>query len=544
MTTRSADESNSKQFSNDSASGANRAVRIFLLLLAIYVFLLAGYVRMRYAWQSLEGDAISLTALSQNVLTEGKLSPVAGAYPYGYAYPTLNVFLASLIGMPLASVQIFLQPFLVVLLVPVSFIAYRSLTGRGWVALLASLLLFLSPEFLFEATRSSHAKLTWMLALTMLFILARSFQPGLSFSRLTIWVASFYLVAFALITSNSFFASGYAFGITFAFTVTYILLYLRRTRAIVTSPMRRLSYVTASSLLLVFLFMFYLYPPAWRQFGTMRSVVDQVSTFFLGFEETTGANPYTYVQSTWLSTWVYLALTTFNWFILLLSFAVWLRKGWSLLVRRETLPPPVLLLWLLYASFAALIVVSLFVDRSGALSANLQLRLFPHLLLVGIPLASEGIVGFVGWTKRSRGPVAQKLAPVLLVALICFFSLASMLKITNEPLLSNWWSFYVEKERLSVQWIGNHIRDSRVWVGQDARLPTLVEAYGNWPPQNIRIDRVPVATGSRYVLLSDASRMHADRTGETLPDIRPFQRVYDNGGTELYQRRPLTPYQR
>ncbi len=83
-------------------------------------------------------------------------------------------------GNPLETLQLVLQPFLVVLLVPVAYAAYRTLIGSAPVALLASLLLFLSPEFLFEATRSSHAKVTWLLALTTLFVLVAASIPTLS----------------------------------------------------------------------------------------------------------------------------------------------------------------------------------------------------------------------------------------------------------------------------------------------------------------------------------------------------------------------------
>lgn len=524
--------------------GARRANGPYLLLLAVYSLLLAGYVGVRYGGRSLDGDAVSLTGLSQNVLAEGTLTPIAGAYPFGYAYPALNTFLAHLTGTPIGALQFIVQPFLIVLLVPISYAAYRSLTGRSRVALLASLLLFLSPEFLFEATRSSHAKVTWLLALCMLFILARSFQASQSLRRLPSWVAALYLVAFALITSSAFFAGGYVFGIASAFVVTNSLPYLGQVPIVVPAQMRRLTYVTGSTLLLVFLFIFYLYPPALSASAVLKSTLDKLSYFFLDFESSSSADPYRYVQSTWQSLWVYLALTVFNWSVLLMSFAVWLYQGWLLWMRREDMPAHRLLLWLLYGSFGLLMVLSVLVDLSGALSANLQLRVFPHFLLVGIPLASEGLVAMIGWLRRGKRPLITKVAPVLLVALFSFFSLASLLKITNEPLLSNWWSFYASQEQQLVQWIGSHIRNNQVWTGREARLPTVVLAFGNWSQQGIRIDRSGIPISARYVLMSDITRMRADRIGDTLPDTRQFQRVYDGGGVELFYSRPRTPYQR
>lgn len=524
-------------------AGGRRSTGPFLLLLAIYVLLLAGYVSLRYGGRVVQDDATALTLASQRVLAGATIAP-PGGYSYGYAYPALNTFLAHLTGASIESLQAFVQPLLVVLLAPISFAAYRSLTGRRRVAMLAALLLFLSPEFLFEATRSSHAKMTWLLALTMLFILARSLRPGPHPGWLVPWVAAFYLATFALITSNSFFASGYIFGIAFAFTTTLVLLSFRRVSPALGARMRRLSYVTASTWLLVFLFSFYLYPPVWRVFGELRSTLDRLSVFLLSVEPTGGTDPYAYTQSTWLSLGVYLALTAFNWTVLLLSFAVWLRQGWLLWVRRVDMPAHRLLLWLLYGSFGLLMVLSVLVDLSGGLSANLQLRIFPHFLMVGIPLASEGIFALLAWARRRRPSLVARAAPVALVALLSLFALGALLKITNEPLLSNQWAFYAEEERHSVQWVGSHVRNNQVWAGRDYRLPTVARAYGNWGQENIRIDRGGIPVSARYVLLSEVSQKRADRIGERLPDTRQSLIVYDAGGARLYYSRPQTPYQR
>ena len=94
-------------------------------------FLLAGCVGLRFAWHGLDVDAVHLTTLSGNVVAEGTLSPSAGGYPYGYAYPALNTFLAHLTGVPLETLQLVLQPFLVVLLVPVAYATYRTFIGSA-----------------------------------------------------------------------------------------------------------------------------------------------------------------------------------------------------------------------------------------------------------------------------------------------------------------------------------------------------------------------------------------------------------------------------
>lgn len=520
-----------------------RRVGLLLLILAVYLLLAAGYISMRYGWQALGGDANSLTRLSQNVLIEGTITPEMGAYPFGYLYPTLNTFLAQLTGVPVQSLQMFVQPFLIVLLVPIGFAAFRSLTGSSIVALLASLLLFLQAEFLFEAMRSSHAKVTWILALVMLFVLARSFQTGKNGRQLFAWVIVFYLIAFGLVTSSSFFASNYIFGLAFAFVGTLVLLSLPRTKELITPQMRRLSYVTLSSLILVVLFIFFLYAPAMTQISILQSVFDKVAVFFLDVEVTAESSPYNYVQATWINTPTFLVLTSLSWLILLLSFSVWLYRGWQLLVRRESVQAGALLLWMLYAGFVILLAIGVITDFSGALSRNLQLRIFPHLMVVAIPLAAEAIVAAVRWS-RGKGVRTGRLVSAMLLAAIAFFALSSMLKVTNEPLLSNYWSFYGESEKVAVGWVDEHVRSNEVWIGADTRLRTLAATFGSWSEQKVYPERGTEPVVARYLLMSDIMRKHAGRSGYTLPDNWPYQKVFDAGDAELYYSLPQTPFQR
>lgn len=353
----------------------------YLGLLICYVILFAAYANGRYAWTPLDDDAIMLTQHSANVYAEATLSPRSGAYPFGFAYPALNTFLAHATGLSIEMLQHLVQPFLVVILIPLGYVAFRSLTGSAATGLLAALLLFLQPEFLFEALRSSHAKITWAMAMLMLHLLARSFRAGGANRRFAVWVVLFYPAAFALITSNSFFASSYIFGIALAFVGSRVLDRLRRRSALVPPQLGRLWLVAVSCLVLAFIFIFYLYPPALNQFVTLRQQYDKLAALFLGVESDTLANPYAYVGGTWISIQVYLLVSSANWLILALSFVQWIHLGWQQW-RGRALAPQALLLWLLYVAFALLLAVAVGLDIAGLLSANLQVRLFPHLMII------------------------------------------------------------------------------------------------------------------------------------------------------------------
>lgn len=513
----------------------------FLLCLAAYALLAAVYVGLRFTWRWLPGDAAALTVLSQNVVNEATIAPVVGAYELGYGYPALNTFLASMTGLPVETLQVYVQPFLLVLLVPISYVAFRGLLGTSAVAMLASFLLLLQPDFLFEAVRSSHAKYTWLLALLMLYILSRSFRHAGEGAVVAKWILFFYLAAYALIASNVFFGSSYVFGLGFTFVGGWILTHWRSSSPSSSKHLRRLLYVTLACSVLVFLFIFYLYSPALRLTNSFLSVLDRVSGFLLDVE--TSSNPYEYVQATWLHPSVYVALTLLSWLVLGLSFLEWLRKGYSLLWQRATLPSHELLLWLIYTAFASLLVLSVFVDISGALSANLQVRIFPHLMVVAIPLAAHTLVRFLRGLRR-RFVRAYRLATALLIASVLFFSVASLFKATNEPLLSNRWLYYSRAEQSAIHWAPGHLVGPWVWIGIDPRLSIMVSAQTSWQASTLDYYIHSSPVDQFDLLLSDMMEIHAIRTGLLLPNVHSRLKIYENGEAALYHARPKTPYQR
>jgi len=513
----------------------------YLLGLALYPLLVASYVGLRFGWRWLDGDAALLTVASQNTYVEGTLVPTVGAYYLGYGYSAVNTFLAHLGGIPVEALQVYVQPFLLALLVPVSYAAFRALVGDASIAALASLLLFLQPDFLFEALRSSHAKFTWLLALGMLFLLARSFEVASRGRALARWVTLFYLLAYGLIASNFFFASSYIFALAFAFLGGWVLARWRRRGLEGEEDLRRLLYVALACSILVFLFVFYIYPPTLRLTYFFQSTLDRVSGFLLDVD--TGVDPYQYVQAAWLHPGLYLALSSLSWLVLGLSFANWAQKAWALLGRRATLPAGQFLLWLLYTAFALLLALGVFLDRAGALSANLQVRLFPHLMIVAIPLAAQ-VVSRIAARARRGGQGVRLAAVALLATAVLFFSGASVFKATNEPLLSNRWVFHSAAERAAVEWAGPRLGGTSVWVGPDDRLRVLSAVYSNWSDHRLAVYKHRQAGTRIDLLLSDLMEKHAARLALLLPEVRGRLLVYDNGGAALYHPRPQTPYQR
>ncbi|MCS7283794.1 MAG: hypothetical protein RMK65_09940 [Anaerolineae bacterium] len=501
----------------------------YLFLLAGYVFLAAGYIGARFLWNWTSTDDARLTAAAESIRAEGVLLS-SEAYPFGYGYPVFNVFLSYLTGLSIRTLQVYVQPFLVVLLVPLAFVVYRSLTGRPKTAMLASFMLFLQPEFLFESVRSSHAKLTWAMALGLLYTLTTSFREAGAGRPIGKWVILSYLFAFGLMTTSAFFASSYLFAIACSF-LGWQLWRRWSLRPEKGAPLTRLLYVTLSCSALLYIVIYYVYPPAGEQLSLLRSIVDQVAMLLLGVDVAT--NPYRYIQTAWVSEGVYIALTLFNWLVLLLSLGSWLLHINRALKGQETVPPAQLFLWLLYGGFGLFLAISVILDLAGVLSANLQVRVFPHLMMIAIPLAAEALERWVHWISRRPlyGPLRFSIG---VAALMMALSLASLLKVTNEPLLSHNWIFYTGSERRAVEWLSRYGGDMEIWMGVDERLVALAEANSFWKARRLKARWGHPTDQTTCFLLSETMTLRAWRTGAELPEVFSYNRIYDNHFAAVY----------
>lgn len=515
----------------------------FLLIVVAYALFAAAYMGMRYSWRAFDGDEARLTRASQIIFEDGALSESQYAYSFGYVYPALNTFLAMMTDQEIETIQLYLQPILVALLVPIAYATFLGLVGQYRVAILAVLLLFLQAEFLFEATRSSHAKMTWMMGLLLLYVLTASFKAGNKSPTVVKWVVLFYLTAYAMIASSFFFSSNYIFALAFAFLGGRLLTLRQKEWLESASRLNRLIFITLSCSILVFLFISYLYPPAFEALRFLRPVQDRLAALFMDLE--VANNPYAYVRATWINNGVYLVLTAFSWLVLGLSFLVWLRLSQRMIKGRDRLPANLLLLWLLYAGFATLMVIAVVLDLAGVFAANLQVRLFPNLMVFAIPLTSLGLTDFLSWL-RNRSSYFPRLVGMVFAFAILFFSAASTIKTSSEPLLSNQWNFYKVEEGHVMDWIPAHIKSTNIWLGNNNRLQIFkILARAQWEEQGIyAFFSIPAPKNARYYLVTEVSTQQATRMGVPMPDLLGKMRIYDSGEAAIYKTRPKTPYQR
>src|SRR5262249_21270117 len=129
------------------------------------------------------------------------------------------------------------------------------------------------------------------------------------------------------------------------------------------------------------------------------------------------------------------------------------------------------LLWFFYATFAAQGVLAIAADASGALGSNLQHRLFPSVSIFAVGLVG---VALAQWRPHR---FARPLQLALTLGIFCI-AILSVLKTTNEPLLSNMWTFYRPSEVLALEWSDAHLQDAEIWTDYNERLTATMLMLG------------------------------------------------------------------
>jgi hypothetical protein len=513
---------------------------------AFYLFFLAGlssllglYTLLRYAGYWGEGDTAIFTKAISAILVSGELLPEVQAYPNGYGYQVLVAWLVAFTQIPLGVIQVAGGALLASWIVLPAWLAYRELTRSNLAVSLATLILLVQPEFLFPLLRGTHEKFTRGLMFICLYLLMRSLRSRSA--RFTALLAvCFYLCAYTLISFNTFMSTSFVLGILLALLLLWVTgRWATETRQVGSPVVTRLFYVTASLLVLAFIFTFYAYEPAQQQLRILQNVWDRLALLFLQVEDT-WSNPYQVVNAGWISLPVYFLVSLANWLLLGVSLVLWLKLSYTWLVLRLDHPKQhELILWALYAAFAFLGFSSILVDISGSIAANLQHRIYPTFAMLAAPLVGAWLASL----KPTHGPT-QKLGWAAASIGLGVLMVLSVLKATNEPLLSNTWLFYSPSEYQAVVWVEQNIPEHSLWTGPGGRIADGYIIRENGRPMTLELDPyVPQPTTYDF-LVSDVTRLYAQRLGQLLPIQADSLLTYDNGATQIYHRRPLTPFQK
>jgi len=257
----------------------------------------------------------------------------------------------------------------------------------------------------------------------------------------------------------------------------------------------------------------------------------------LGTQPVESPASYQYFEHAWRSQPAYLVLTGLQWLIALVSLVAW-GKG---LIKLTSLDQKHWLVWLMYSAFGVLLLYGVVADFAGFLSSNNQLRMFTPFTLFSSAMVADLVArGFRALAVRWR-----KIAALTAVVVVICGAATVVLKATNDPGFGNQWLFYTPAELAPSSWINkNQVQNQDVWTDTSEHLSRVYyfwEGYRPTIPYQYRYGQLPSPVG--YTLISDLTRLRANRSGISLPETDDQNRVYDNGMVEIYHRRPLTPYQ-
>lgn len=512
----------------------------------VYMVAVGIYFVVRYSGQWAEADSTTFTNVIRAFTRDGRLEPSSGyLYPNGYTFQSISSFILALTGLDILTLQQLVYPLLAALVVLPAWIAYRECTDSARGATLATVLLFTQPEFLFVILRSSHEKFTRTFILLCLFLLMRSFKLRDRPWLFTAHVGLFYVAMFALISSNNLLAHSFIVAIALALVFGWILEQrLVRVMRDNGPTIKRLLYATLMCLGLLYLVTFYIYTPAQHNIHVLQNTSEQIHDLFFPPEEEEEedkpryTNAYAYVSFGWISPQIYFLVSIANWIILIVSFGIWARQGWRWVWRGQSPDTRAAwLMWLLYTAFATQGAMSVVSDASGALSSNLQHRLFPSFSIVAVGIVSRSLLH---WRPRR---FTRQIQIGMTVGIFCI-AILSVMKATNEPLVSNKWTFYHASEMTAMDWSDGYLRDSHIWTEFDERLTVAFDnARGDSRNDNRMRGRFDPAI-TRTLVVTDLARLRSSRVRIPLPVPPDALRVYDNGAAEVYRLRPDTPFQR
>jgi len=490
------------------------------------------------------------TLAARNVLFPGQ-------YSHGFGYPGWLGSLALMTGTSVTTADTLVAPFIgVTFLMVGSFLTYRTLLRHEGTAALATVLLLALPDVMFTVLRGNHEKLNVFFALTDFFVLFKGFQAVRSRKNVEIltWVLIYYALVFCNTATNDYFGSTVVFISVLTVLFLVALFRIRRRYFHIQSVALRFGASIATSWLLIWLVMLFVFPQDGQDFLLLDSVGKQLSVLFTTLAPS--SNPYAEASQQWITPAVGY-LTGISRDLLIAGSLVWFLIQLTRLLRRRRMPAAgeVFLLGAFFA-YAMLIAVSVPIDLLGlAAGANLEVRNFNYFALMGAPVAAWGVQAMrtPGRRSRSLAPARGRArwrpirlsANFLLGAVLVVLVTGGALKATLSPVISNQWIFYSPYEREALGFFYNHNQGVNMWTGPDDRLVNLFEQsypvdVKNDIPDGYDLDSRPQ---NRDILWSPIVSADVIANGYPVPDLSQMNRVYDNGGAQIYRIAPATPLQ-
>jgi hypothetical protein len=494
----------------------------FLLLVSLYAI-----IRFQGNWG--ETDTASFTSSMRAISSAGTLIPGNSVYANGYGYSALGLWLSQLSGLSLSSLQLFAAILLAPWVVLPAWLFYREITSSSSTAALAALILLIQPEFLFPLLRGTHEKFTRGLILLCLYLLVRSLKARGHLNKLISFTIIFYACAFGLISFNLFLATSFIAALVVALIICWSSSWwLGSPSPLETVHLKNLGARILSLAVLVFLFMFYAYPPAQDHLRILNNMADRLFVILFDLEQV-NTSPYLAVNEGWINLPVYFILSCANWLLLFSSLAIWSSTTLNILRKKFRGSLSDLLLWALFGAFAFQGLLSIALDFSGTFASNLQHRVFPSFAMLAAPLIAKWFID-----RGFRFNTSRKFARLAFILGIALLAVLAVLKATSEPLLSNKWNFSSPAEQQSVRWANQALPGHGLWTGFDERVNVTFGIRQEVPALNLKLDQYDLEPETRHVLVSPITRLRSRRLNESLPRQPGDLITYDNGSAQIF----------
>jgi hypothetical protein len=127
--------------------------------------------------------------------------------------------------------------------------------------------------------------------------------------------------------------------------------------------------------------------------------------------------------------------------------------------------------------------------------------------------------------------------------LLVSFIAVGLLKCTVDPVVSNEWIFYTPAERQSIDYFWGHAQATALWSGPDNRLANGATDWYSQNPHHNRIGGFALTPWERDWLQSTQVDANAIAQRSPLPPYQQQNRIYDDGGTQIFRKAPRTWFQ-
>ncbi|MEM6429346.1 MAG: hypothetical protein AAF708_08920, partial [Deinococcota bacterium] len=374
------------------------------LLLAMWVGVASGlYFVLRYRGHWGEVDSAIFTQMVGS-LEDWRRIKYPNSYSHGYGYSVWAASLGMVWNMPVAQLQRWVTPLIGNLFMATfGYAAFRRWLGSSRLGLLAATSLFLVPELIFTISRGNHEKLTATLTLLVSLSFLRSFQLSKDTRKWQVtaaWVVVHYLLVFTLVSLNAFFGSMFFYASFISYSAASVALwFFPKARRDLRPTMRRFALMVGTSMMLMFIVQWYVYPHESESQRILASIIDG----FGAVRETgeTQSDPYALVRNDWVSRRAYTIVSSFRFVLLAVSFTTWLALLARALVRLRKTPVERLFLLTLYGSFGLLLAIGVAIDFLGiSAGSNWQVRIYTYFSSFAVPIFVLGAFGLREFFSR------------------------------------------------------------------------------------------------------------------------------------------------